>query len=161
MSSGAAISPAPQSDEVGPRRGSNDFFAILLNPIGSSLPCRRLVIDCFFDRFLRIRCVFLKATHPSVRHIDALSAVRNCTGKDSMTDVDRTATGWLPSISANPGPYRDPASSLCAAEDLIPILSYGMGVESTAILLRWLEEPDTFEVDLGKLIVVVAMTGDE
>ncbi len=36
-----------------------------------------------------------------------------------------------------------------------------MGVESTAILLRFLEEPDTFEFDLSDLIVVVAMTGDE
>ncbi len=46
-------------------------------------------------------------------------------------------------------------------QKLIPVLSYGMGVESTAILLRFLEEPDTFEFDLSDLIVVVAMTGDE
>jgi hypothetical protein len=36
-----------------------------------------------------------------------------------------------------------------------------MDVESTAILLRWLAEPDTLDVDPAKLIVVVAMTGDE
>jgi hypothetical protein len=45
---------------------------------------------------------------------------------------------------------------------LVPvILSYGMGVESTAILLRWLEEPASRDFDLGELTVVTAMTGDE
>jgi hypothetical protein len=53
------------------------------------------------------------------------------------------------------------AASVESSADLIPILSYGMGVESTAILLRFLEEPDTFEFDLSQLIVIVAMTGDE
>jgi hypothetical protein len=41
------------------------------------------------------------------------------------------------------------------------ILSLGMGVESTAILVRWLTEPATRPCPLGKLIVLTAMTGDE
>ncbi len=41
------------------------------------------------------------------------------------------------------------------------VLSYGMGVDSTAILLRWLEEPTSRDFDLAQLIVVTAMTGDE
>lgn len=41
------------------------------------------------------------------------------------------------------------------------ILSLGMGVESTAILVRWLTEPATRPCPLDKLIVLTAMTGDE
>ena len=41
------------------------------------------------------------------------------------------------------------------------ILSYGLGVDSTAILLRWLLEPETRDFDLSDLTVVTAMTGDE
>lgn len=41
------------------------------------------------------------------------------------------------------------------------VLSYGMGVESTAILLRWLEEPETCPTDPRDIVVVTAMVGDE
>lgn len=41
------------------------------------------------------------------------------------------------------------------------ILSYGMGVESSAILVRWLEEPTVRPCDLSKLVVISAQTGDE
>ncbi len=41
------------------------------------------------------------------------------------------------------------------------ILSYGMGVDSTAILLRWLEEPESRDFDLSDLVVLTAMTGME
>lgn len=41
------------------------------------------------------------------------------------------------------------------------ILSYGLGVDSTAILLRWLHEPASRDFELDDLVVVVAMTGDE
>jgi hypothetical protein len=41
------------------------------------------------------------------------------------------------------------------------VLSYGLGVDSTALLLRWLEEPDTRTFELSDLLVVTAMTGDE
>ena len=41
------------------------------------------------------------------------------------------------------------------------ILSYGMGVESSAILARWVFEPETRPCDLGDLVVVTAQTGDE
>lgn len=41
------------------------------------------------------------------------------------------------------------------------VLSYGMGVDSTAILLRWLVEPASRDFDLADLIVVTADTGGE
>lgn len=41
------------------------------------------------------------------------------------------------------------------------ILSWGMGVESTAILLRWIFEPWTCPCALSDLLVLVAQTGDE
>ena len=41
------------------------------------------------------------------------------------------------------------------------VLSYGLGVDSTAILLRWLTDPSSRNFDLCDLIVVSAMTGDE
>ena len=43
----------------------------------------------------------------------------------------------------------------------IYILSYGMGVESTAILLRWIKEPETCPVPLDKLIVITSQVGNE
>lgn len=41
------------------------------------------------------------------------------------------------------------------------VLSYGLGVESTAILHRWLVRPQTRNFDLSNLVVITAMTGDE
>lgn len=41
------------------------------------------------------------------------------------------------------------------------VLSYGLGVDSTAILLRWIEDPTSRDFDLSQLVVVTAMTGDE
>jgi hypothetical protein len=44
--------------------------------------------------------------------------------------------------------------------DLV-LFSYGLGADSTAILLRWLMEPETRICDLSDLVVVTAQTGDE
>lgn len=41
------------------------------------------------------------------------------------------------------------------------VLSYGLGVDSTAILLRWLLEPSSRDFDLSELVVISALTGDE
>ena len=42
------------------------------------------------------------------------------------------------------------------------ILSFGMGVESSALLLRWLEEPESRDFDLERdLIVITSHTGGE
>lgn len=41
------------------------------------------------------------------------------------------------------------------------VMSYGMGVDSTAILLRWLTDPSSRDFDLQDLIVVTADTGGE
>ncbi|HEU5105892.1 MAG TPA: hypothetical protein VFU11_08620 [Solirubrobacterales bacterium] len=41
------------------------------------------------------------------------------------------------------------------------VLSYGLGVDSTALLLRWLEDPESRDFPLSELLVVTSMTGDE
>lgn len=41
------------------------------------------------------------------------------------------------------------------------VMGYGLGVDSTAILLRWIYEPWTRPCPLDELLVVTAMTGDE
>jgi hypothetical protein len=41
------------------------------------------------------------------------------------------------------------------------VLSAGMGVESTAIVVRWLLEPGSRDFNLDNLILVTAMTGNE
>ena len=43
----------------------------------------------------------------------------------------------------------------------VVILSYGMGVESTGILLRWILDPETCPVPLDKLIVITSQVGNE
>ncbi len=41
------------------------------------------------------------------------------------------------------------------------VLSYGMGVESTAILVRWCEDEDIRPCSLDRLVVITAQVGDE
>jgi hypothetical protein len=41
------------------------------------------------------------------------------------------------------------------------VLGWGLGVESSAILTRWLLEPDSRDFDLDDLVVLSALTGDE
>ena len=41
------------------------------------------------------------------------------------------------------------------------VLSLGMGVDSVALLTRWLLDPDSRGFDLDRLVVLTAMTGDE
>lgn len=41
------------------------------------------------------------------------------------------------------------------------VLAFGMGLDSCAILTRWLDEPDSRDFDLEQLIVLTAMTGNE
>jgi hypothetical protein len=42
-----------------------------------------------------------------------------------------------------------------------PVMSNGLGVESVAILLRWLFEPETRDFPLEQLVVITAMVGAE
>ncbi len=44
---------------------------------------------------------------------------------------------------------------------MIPLISYGMGVESTALLLRLLERPNLRDFDLSEMIVISAQIGNE
>lgn len=41
------------------------------------------------------------------------------------------------------------------------VLSYGMGVESSAIFMRWITDPSSRDFDLKDLIVITSQTGDE
>lgn len=41
------------------------------------------------------------------------------------------------------------------------VLSYGMGADSTALLLRWLDDLESRDFPLDRLVVATAMTGDE
>jgi hypothetical protein len=43
----------------------------------------------------------------------------------------------------------------------VPVMSNGLGVESVAILLRWLLEPETRDFPLDQLVVITAMVGAE
>jgi hypothetical protein len=47
------------------------------------------------------------------------------------------------------------------ARTVTTILSYGMGVESSAILLRWVMNPATRPCPLEDLIVITSQVGDE
>src|SRR5205809_3926922 len=44
---------------------------------------------------------------------------------------------------------------------LVPVMSNGLGVESVAILLHWICEPETRDFHLKDLVVITAMTGQE
>src|SRR5207247_1590235 len=41
------------------------------------------------------------------------------------------------------------------------VLSYGMGVDSTALLLRWLHEPECRDFSLENVVCLTSQTGDE
>ncbi len=41
------------------------------------------------------------------------------------------------------------------------VVSYGLGLDSTCLLLRWLQEPTTRDFALEEMVVVTAMVGDE
>jgi hypothetical protein len=47
------------------------------------------------------------------------------------------------------------------AKEIKGVLSYGMGVDSTAILLRWIEDPSSRPCDLDEILVITSMVGDE
>jgi hypothetical protein len=64
-----------------------------------------------------------------------------------MTNTRHTTVMRRKDTAARPGPP--------------VVLSLGMGIDSTAILVRWLYEPDSRWFDLRDLIVLTAMTGDE
>ena len=65
--------------------------------------------------------------------------------------MEPCATTALMSVSASEGVARPPSV----------VLSYGMGADSTALLLRWLTEPSSRDFDLDELVVVSSMTGNE
>jgi hypothetical protein len=46
-------------------------------------------------------------------------------------------------------------------DDRPVVMSYGLGADSSAILFRWLIEPESRDFDLDQLIVITAMVGDE
>lgn len=58
-------------------------------------------------------------------------------------------------------PYTCPLCHGARTGDTPVIKSDGMGVESVAITLRWLAEPETRDFCLCQLVVITAQTGDE
>jgi hypothetical protein len=59
------------------------------------------------------------------------------------------------------GPLELPGDRPMIRQDLPVVMSWGMGADSTGLLLRWLHEPQTRPCSLDDLLVVTAMTGDE
>jgi hypothetical protein len=75
-------------------------------------------------------------------------------------------TGGVRGAQPRPRAYRrrmpEQLSLFEVRPDRVPVvLSYGMGVDSTALLLRWLHEPESRDFELDDLAVLTAMTGDE
>jgi site-specific DNA-cytosine methylase len=67
-------------------------------------------------------------------------------------------------LQGEPEPTPEPADEPDQVEPEAPrrtVLSYGLGVDSTAILLRWLTDPASRPCDLADLIVITAHVGDE
>lgn len=56
---------------------------------------------------------------------------------------------------------RPTAGAIGARSGLPMYLSWGLGLESSAILIRWILEPGSRDFSLDDLTVIVAMTGDE
>jgi hypothetical protein len=48
-----------------------------------------------------------------------------------------------------------------SSQQRVVLLSFGLGVESTAILARWVNEPATCPCPLDQLIAITSQTGDE
>ncbi|WP_199857083.1 hypothetical protein [Nocardia suismassiliense] len=75
-----------------------------------------------------------------------------------MNPTDLTLSAALPSLGTWPGiadglsPNEPPAKV---------VLSYGLGVDSSALLLRWIHDPSCRDFELDDLAVVVAMVGSE
>lgn len=64
-------------------------------------------------------------------------------------------------IAENERKIAEIEAKLAARSNAKTVLSYGMGVDSTAILVRWLDEPLTRPCALENLVVVTAQTGNE
>lgn len=77
----------------------------------------------------------------------------NLSKSDTMTDMAPTTVTHRGRVTV-----RDLAPTKAARP---VVLSYGMGVDSTAILLRWLFDASSRDFDLSDLIVITAQTGDE
>lgn len=56
-----------------------------------------------------------------------------------------------------------PADRLSGLNEAAPaprvVLSFGLGLDSTSLLMRWLADPASRDFDLSELAVVTAMTG--
>src|SRR5689334_4851207 len=80
--------------------------------------------------------------------------------------VDFQFEAWL--VSARPAPM-DPlrlrpikGRGKTSNTSMKIVLSFGMGVESSALLMRWLEEPESRDFNLeNDLIVITSQTGGE
>jgi hypothetical protein len=77
-------------------------------------------------------------------------------------DIDRAVRAARVALGLDPKP--PPALPLARVKQAPAprvVLSYGLGVDSTAILVRWLLDPSSRDFDLRDLAVITAMTGQE
>jgi hypothetical protein len=63
-------------------------------------------------------------------------------------------------LTADHPPLVLPGTEGAAATPSV-IFSFGMGVDSVALILRWLEEPASRDFDLADLVMITAQVGDE
>ena len=92
---------------------------------------------------------------------DAQRNLYEATAKEGESFAD-----WLAAFYRGPKTYRQKKKAQRAAAPRRRrrgpvILSYGMGVDSSALLVRWLLEPKSRDFELDDLVVVTAQTGDE
>jgi len=88
--------------------------------------------------------------------------------RDHQGDLFAPRPGAVPGLRRVPRPGARGADSSRPGPGVVGgmsahpvVLSYWMGADSTALLLRWIHEPDTRHCDLASLLVVTAVTGDE
>lgn len=73
--------------------------------------------------------------------------------------IDIAQQAYLPNYCITP-PKLHPTRTF-ELKSTPTILSYGMGVESTAILVRWLKSPETRPCSLEDLVVITSQLGNE
>jgi hypothetical protein len=68
------------------------------------------------------------------------------------------STSRSPAATARPRSFRGAVGPPSPAQ---VVLSFGLGVDSTSLLLRYLEDPSSRDFPLDRLLVITSMTGDE
>lgn len=100
----------------------------------------------------------------------SIRAPRGITAEAERAERARLARGfdetWVESVNEihgglQPRPMPPTAAARRARRGLPVVLSYGMGVDSTVLLVEWLTNPNSRDFDLRDLTVITAQVGDE